>query len=86
MYLENNLCIINIAATLEVEYIFSIEVISTLHGLCFDIPVVQDDLVEDEECFEVAISLPNAVSGLMVEIESGNDTATVCIQDDDSKS
>ena len=69
----------------------SIEAISTLHGpndsLCFNIMVKQDEFVENKECFEVGISLPDSVSSdLMVELDEGKDTAVVCIQDDDCKS
>ena len=69
----------------------SIEAISTLHGpnnnLCFNVMVIQDEFAENEECFEVGISLPDSVSSdLMVELDRSKDTAVVCIQDDDCKS
>ena len=47
---------------------------------------MQDKFAEDEECFEVGISLLNISGGLIVEIDGSKDTATVCIQDDDGKS
>ena len=70
---------------------FSIEAISTLHGpnnnLCFDVSIIQDELLEYEECFVAVISLPNSVSGsLLVEIAGDKDTSVVCIENDDSKS
>lgn len=59
-----------------------------MHGpgsdLCFQIPIVDDDFVELEECFAVSISLNEA--GLMVSIADGADMALCCIQDDDSES
>ena len=69
----------------------SIEAIPTEQGpnnsLCFNISSIEDKFSEDEECYEVGINLKNSLTGrLMVEIEGGKDTATVCIQDDDSKS
>ena len=70
---------------------FSIEAISTLHGLnnnlCFNVSIIQDEFLEYEECFIAIINLQNSVNGnLMVEIAGGKDTAVVCIENDDSKS
>ena len=82
-----------ITAESEADYYlpnFSIEAISTLHGpnnnLCFDVSIIQDESLEYEECFVTVISLPNSVSGLMVEIAGDKDAAVVCIENDDSKS
>ena len=46
---------------------------------------MQDDSVEYDECFEFSISLPDSVSDLIVVIDEGRDTSTMCIEDDDSK-
>ena len=55
--------------------------------LCFETPIVDDEFVEYEECFAVAISLPSPdTDDLLVSIADGNDTVTCCIEDDDSKS
>ena len=54
------------------------------NSLYFDVSIIQDGFLEDEECFVTAISLPNSVSGV-VEIAENKDTAIVCIQNDDSK-
>ena len=80
-----------IAATPGEDFIvsnFSIEAISTIHGLnnslCFNIFVMEDEFVEHVECFKIGISLPYSVSGR--EIDEGKNTAVVCIKDNDSKS
>lgn len=54
-------------------------------SLCFDVPIVDDDFVEFEECFGVSISLGNDTAGLMVSIADGQASSLCCIQDDDSK-
>lgn len=53
--------------------------------LCFEVPIVDDDLVENEECFGVSISLPSDLSGLMLSIAEDAASALCCIQDDDSE-
>ena len=47
---------------------------------------MDDDFVELEECFVVAISLPPESAELGVSITDGNDMALCCIQDNDRKS
>ena len=86
---NNNIGCIIIAATPEEDFYlpnFSIEAIPALQGpdndLCFSVPVTQDEFIEKEECFEVAITVS---AYLMVKIDDGKDTAMVCIQDDNSK-
>ena len=55
--------------------------------LCFDIPVMDDDFVELEECFMVAISLPPESAQLDISITDGEDEmALCCIQDNDRES
>ncbi len=51
--------------------------------LCFDVAIMEDDLVEEEECFMVDISLPASSADLGVSIADGQATALCCIQDDD---
>ena len=53
--------------------------------LCFDIPILDDDSVELEECFIIAISLPPLSDDLVVSITDEEDTTLCCIQDDDSE-
>ena len=54
--------------------------------LCFDIPLVDDDIVEHEECFDVAITLPRDSADLGVVIADSEDMSKCCIQDDDRES
>ena len=67
----------------------SLQALSTVNGpgspLCFEVPIVDDELVENEECFGVSISLPNDLSGLMLSIAEDGASALCCIQDDDSE-
>ena len=51
--------------------------------LCFDVPIIEDDFVELEECFVVSISLPPASAELAVSIIDGQESALCCIVDDD---
>ncbi len=51
--------------------------------LCFNVPIVDDDLVEQEECFGVSISLGNDTADLHVSIDGDSASALCCIQDDD---
>ena len=44
---------------------------------------MEDEFVENDECFEVGIILPESVSGR--DIAEGLDTAVVCIKDNNSK-
>ena len=56
-------------------------------NLMFEVPIVNDILVEFEECFAVSISLPSPdTDNLLLSIGDGSDAATSCIQDDDGKS
>ena len=51
--------------------------------LCFQVPIVNDEFVELEECFNVSISLGNDTADLMVSI--AQDSTRFCIQDNDRK-
>lgn len=82
-----------ISATVGVDFIAppsSLLAESAMHNsstdLCFEIQIINDDFVEEEECFAVSISLPSPeTDDLAVSVEEGGESATCCIQDDDSK-
>ena len=58
---------------------------SSVHGpdvnLCFEVLIVNDSFVEEEECFGVFISLSS--NDLKVLIADGGNSSICCIQDDD---
>ena len=53
--------------------------------LCFEVPIVNDEFVELEECFGVSISLGNDTADLMLSIADGQASALCCIEDNDRK-
>ena len=78
-------------ATLDEDYTAPpaiLQATPSTHGpdsdLCFEVPIVDDDIVESEECFALSISLIDA-EALMVSIAEDEDTALCCIQDNDSE-
>ena len=80
--------LLNSIATPGEDYIANLIVLQALaavHGpgsnLCFQIPIIDDDVVEAEECFAVTISLDD--TGLMVAIADDAAVAICCIQDND---
>ena len=53
--------------------------------LCFQVPIVNDEFVELEECFGVLISIGNDTADLMLSIADDQDSTLFCIQDNDRK-
>ena len=77
-------------ATLNEDYLAPpavLQALSSIHGpdsdLCFEIAIIDDELVETEECFAVSISLED--TGLMVAVDEDSDSSVCCILDNDSE-